>query len=83
MSTPATAVQAATITISLRIENTYADEGHDATTYATDARVPAPPPGVDIDELSVLDGWADQHLRGFVGTGYTHGDSWYDVTVTG
>lgn len=70
----------AEITISLKIENAYAD-GTQITTYATDVQMPAPPVGGEQD-AEQWDTWKYEHLYAFTGTGRTDGDSWYDVTVT-
>ena len=66
-----------TITISLAIENRY-DDGTMIPTQVAGAVVPAPPTG-DEDALQA---WAYEHIHPLTGTGRTHGDSWYDVTVT-
>lgn len=69
---------AATITISLTIENTYED-GFTVVTDVTDAVIAAPPP---VDDHDAHHDWAYEHIFPFTGTGWTAGDAWYDVTVT-
>ena len=69
-----------TITISLRIENMYEDSDYDATTYAIDRVIPAPPCGPDADPVEFHE-WAQEHVMQFTGTGHSAGDSWYDAEV--
>ncbi|WP_430787031.1 hypothetical protein [Actinoplanes sp. G11-F43] len=69
---------AATITISLTIENTYED-GDTIDTHVTDAVIPAPP---SPDDENAHSAWLYEHIFAFTGTGRTEGDAWYDVTVT-
>jgi hypothetical protein len=72
----------ATITIGLRILNTYEDDTSITTEVTTE--LPAPPPFTDdphADEEAFW-AWSDEHIRNLTGTGRTEGDAWYDVTVT-
>lgn len=68
----------ATVTLDLRVENTYED-GDEIVTRPTGVVVPAPPPEDDTDAYTA---WTDNHIRGLTGTGRTDGDAWYDVVVT-
>jgi hypothetical protein len=71
------------ITISLDIENSY-ELYPTVHTTATDQELPAPPePTGDEDaDRKAMDTWAYETIYQFTGTGRTHGDSWYIVTVT-
>jgi len=67
------------IVIWLDIVNLYGDDDVINTSVA-DKAIPAPP---TMDEDSAdYSKWANEHIRQFVGTGRTRGDSWHDVTVT-
>ena len=68
------------VTVSLTIENTYAD-GYEQTNYETDIQLPAPTEEDYGDELS---DWADEHLHDLTGTGTGRDnvDAWYEVTIT-
>jgi hypothetical protein len=72
-----------TITISLDIENSYELYPTVCTTI-TDQEIPAPPePTSDKDaDYKAMNDWAYETIYQFTGTGRTHGDSWYAVTVT-
>ncbi|MFD2024125.1 MULTISPECIES: hypothetical protein [Promicromonospora] len=66
-----------TITVDLTIDNFY--PGETVQTFVLSAVVGAPESFVE-DELQ---DWATDELFEFTGTGRTHGDSSYDVTITG
>ncbi|GIF25163.1 hypothetical protein Ate02nite_78930 [Paractinoplanes tereljensis] len=66
------------ITVSLAIENRY-EGGLLIPTQVTNVVIPAPPDEGDAD---AMDAWEYDHIYSFTGTGRTHGNSWYDVTVT-
>lgn len=68
-----------TITVSLKIENTY-ELYDDVTTYKTNEVIPAPPT-LEEDSEAYRE-WASEHIREFTGVGHEDGDSWYDVTIT-
>lgn len=61
------------VTVSLRIENTYADGETVTTTVDTTV---SPPTWDELDE------WAWEEIFPHTGTGKTDGDSWYDVKIT-
>lgn len=68
-----------TITLSMDVEHTYELYG-DVTAYVVDAVVPAPPTDEDSPEY---DEWHQTYIIDqFTGVGRTHGDSWYNLTVT-
>jgi hypothetical protein len=71
------------ITISLDIKNTY-ELYPTVHTTVTDQVIPASPePTGDEDaDRKAMDTWAQETIYQFTGTGRTHGDSWYTVTVT-
>jgi hypothetical protein len=71
------------ITISLDIENSY-ELYPTVHTTVTGQELPAPPePTGDEDaDRKAMDTWAYETIYQFTGTGRTHGDSWYIVTVT-
>jgi len=56
------------ITVSLRIVNTYDDDGEVITTVITGAEVAGPPPDGDLDD------WAEHTIYPLTGTGKTDGD---------
>lgn len=70
--------EAATVTISATIENTY-ELYAGVTTYAVDEEVPAPPAAEDSEEYSE---WGWKHIHPLTGAGHPDGESWYDVTIT-
>lgn len=65
-----------TVTLTLRIENTY--ELYDEVVTTATVTVPAPPPE-DSDEY---DEWAVEHIHDTFGAGHEDGDAWYDAVVT-
>jgi hypothetical protein len=70
------------LTVSLRIENRYAD-GTVIVTEANDVKVPRPPlnQGSEHDEERYSE-WSHEHIFCHTGTGRPSGDSWYDVEIT-
>lgn len=62
--------------VTLHIENTYSD-GFQATTTQV-AEVPLPMPSEQSDERTE---WEWEHIFPHTGTGWSSGDSFYDVEI--
>lgn len=75
--TPQSILPPRSITVSLRIENAYADEV--VVTTVEDETIPAPP---TLDESTAeYDAWVMEHIYPFTGTGRTD-DAMYEAKVT-
>ncbi|WP_106215720.1 hypothetical protein [Kineococcus rhizosphaerae] len=69
-----------TLTLSLRIENYYVDDGDEVVTDIRNITVPAP--NTDDENADAYHDWAEAVIRPLTGTGRTAGHATYDAQVT-